>query len=602
INKSLRPSSLNASKRRLYEFPARADPHRNAKPCVPFVSHPHAPSLSNAIAPPSPLQCDQYGCTLLNSYGAWADRASCHALNVTYPTTEQQLRLAVAYANRNNLKAKVVTKFSHTIPKLACPSADNTLFISTEKYSSGIEIDAANLVVTVDSGVPLRDLIDRVEESGFSLVAAPYWEGVTVAGLIATGAHGSSWWGNGGAVHDHVVGLTIVVPASKSEGYAKILRLEQHDPLLNAARLSLGMLGAISKVKLLIKHRFKRSATYNFKDDVHMEDLYLEHANKYEFADITWYPSKHTAVYRYDSRVPLNVSGDGVYDFIGFQPNSILVSKSVREIEKLQENRRDVNGKCLTATTTVAYKKLMGNGLKNNGLIFTGYPVVGYQGKIQTSGSCLYSTRIDTSCAWDPRINGLFFYESTAIFSGSTFGDFVRDVKKLRDLNSQNFCGLDIYNGFLIRFIKASNASLGQSQDSVVIDFNYYRADDPSTPRLNQDVWEEVEQMAFFKYGAKPHWAKNRNVAFLGVQDKYPKFKEFITAKQQLDPQNMFSSKWSDDLVYGKQGEKVDGCALEGLCICSEDRHCSPQKGYFCRQGLVYKEARVCRYSPFSIA
>jgi len=35
-------------------------------------------------------------------------------------------------------------------------------------------------------------------------------------------------------------------------------------------------------------------------------------------------------VYRYDSRVPLNASGDGVNDFIGFQPNSILISESVR--------------------------------------------------------------------------------------------------------------------------------------------------------------------------------------------------------------------------------------------------------------------------------
>ncbi|KAK4274284.1 hypothetical protein QN277_017530 [Acacia crassicarpa] len=556
-------------------------------------------SLSHALTPPSPLHCDHHGCTLLNSYGAWPDRASCHALNVTYPTTEQELLLAVAYANRNNLKAKVVTRFSHTIPKLACPSPDlNTLLISTDKYSSGIEIHAANLAVTVDPGVPLRHLIDKVEESGFSVVAAPYWEGVTVAGLINTGAHGSSWWGNGGAVHDHVIGISIVVPASKSEGYAKILRLQRQDPLLNAAKLSLGMLGAISKVKLSIEHRFKRSITYNFTDDANVEDEYMEHAKKYEFADITWYPSKHTAVYRYDSRVPLNVSGDGVNDFIGFQPNPILASNLVREIEKLQENTRDVNGKCATAATTIAYKKLMKNGLKQNGVIFTSYPVVGYQGKMQTSGSCLYSTRIDTACAWDPRIKGLFFYESTAIFSASTFGDFVRDVKKLRDLNPQNFCGVDIYNGFLIRFIKASNAYLGQSQDSVAVDFNYYRSDDPSSPRLNQDVLEEVEQMAFFKYGAKPHWAKNRNVAFLGVQNKYPKFKEFIAAKQQLDPQNIFSSKWSDDLVYGKEGEKVDGCALEGLCICTQDRHCSPQKQYFCSEGLVYKEARVCRYTP----
>ncbi|CAL0332706.1 unnamed protein product [Lupinus luteus] len=553
--------------------------------------------------PQSPVECNQSGCTLQNSYGAWGDRKDCYALNITYPTTEEQLRLAVSHAVQNNLKVKVVTKFSHTIPKLACPEGKtNTLLISTEKYDSGIQIDAANLAVTADSGVGLRALIDAVESAGFSLVAAPYWEGVSVGGLISTGAHGSSWWGKGGAVHDHVLGLRIIVPASEYEGYAKILWLEAPDPLFNAAKVSLGVLGAISKVKLSLEHRFKRSITYNFTDDAYIEDVYINHAKQYEFADITWYPSKHTAVYRYDSRVSLDASGDGVYDFIGFQANSILISESVRAAEKLLENAKSVNGKCLTAATTLEYKKLVGNGLKNNGLIFNGYPVVGYQGKMQTSGSCLYSRRFDTACAWDPRIKGLFFYESTAIFPASRFGNFIRNVRKLRDLKPENFCGVDNYNGILIRFIKASDAYLGQSEDSVVIDFNYYRADDALTPRLNEDVWEEVEQLAFFKCGAKPHWAKNRNLAFLGLQHKYPMFNQFIAIKHKLDPQSVFSSTWSEEILYGKVSENFDGCALEGLCICSEDRHCSPQMGYYCRQGLVYKEARVCRYSSSSIA
>lgn len=270
------------------------------------------------------------------------------------------------------------------------------------------------------------------------------------------------------------------------------------------------------------------------------------------------------------------------------------------DAEKLLENMRSTKGKCLTAATTLGFKKLTANGLKNNGLIFTGYPVIGYQGKMQTSGSCLYSTKSDTSCAWDPRIKGLFFYESTAIFPASKFKDFIIDVKKLRDIDPQKFCGIDIYNGILIRYIKASDAYLGQIEDSIVIDFNYYRANDPFTPRLNQDVWEELEQLAFFKYGAKPHWAKNRNLAFLGVQKKYPKFNLFIEAKNKLDPQSVFSGDWSDEILYGKDSIKYDGCALEGQCICSEDRHCSPQKGYYCKNGLVYNEARVCRYSSTS--
>ncbi|KAJ6295565.1 hypothetical protein OIU78_023565 [Salix suchowensis] len=103
--------------------------------------------------------------------------------------------------------------------------------------------------------------------------------------------------------------------------------------------------------------------------------------------------------------------------------------------------------------------------------------------------------------------------------------------------------------------------------------------------------------MAFFKHGAKPHWAKNRNLAFLDVQHKYPDFSKFLAAKKQLDPTNMFSGEWSNEILYGKEAVKADGCALEGQCICSQDIHCSPKNGYFCKEGLVFKEARVCRYS-----
>lgn len=564
--------------------------------------------LGSAMPPLPPVQCNDTVCTLYNAYGVWGDRRNCHVQNdVVYPKTEEEVRLAVAYANKNNLKLKVVTKFSHTIPKLACPATSSAMLVSTAEYNSKIEIDAANLAVTVDAGVSLRQLIDKVEEAGLSLVAAPYWEGVSIGGLISTGAHGSSWWGKGGAVHDHVIGLSLVVPAEESQGFAKVIRIEAQNTLLNAAKVSLGELGIISKVKLALEAGFKRSITYDFTDDGVLEDTFIDHAKKYEFGDITWYPSRQKVVYRYDYRVPLNTIGSGVNDFLGFQANLIGITKSVRATEKLFEKTRNMNGKCIMASSFVEVKKLVANGLKNN-MIFTGYPVVGHQGKMQTSGSCLYSptSNKNAACAWDPRINGLFFYETTAIFSVTKFRDFILDVKKLRDMvMPDSFCGVDIYNGFLIRFIKASEAYLGQNEDSVVLDFNYYRAEDASTPRLNQDVWEEVEQMAFFKYGAKPHWAKNRKLAFLNVQSKYPKFNKFMAVKKQLDPKNMFSSEWSKEILWGKslQGSsKEDGCALEGQCICSEDRHCNPSEGYFCRPGLVYQEARVCRYSSSSMA
>ncbi|KAJ0986062.1 hypothetical protein J5N97_004418 [Dioscorea zingiberensis] len=564
------------------------------------------PFTTTAIPPASPVQCNGTGCVLSNAYGLWNVRTPYTVPSVLYPTTEADLLAAVATAIKSNLKLKLVSAFSHTIPNLACPSTGDAaaVLISTTKYNTNVDINVAERTVTVDAGVGLRDVIDKVEAAGMSLVAAPYWEGVSVGGVVSTGSHGSSWWGKGGAVHDHVIAMRLVVPATRSEGYAKVVTVVAGDQLFDAARVSIGMISAISKVTLSLEPRFKRSITFSFQNDSSFENDFMDLAKTHEFADITWFPSQHQAMYRLDDRVPLNTSGDGFNDFIGFQSTSMIVSTAVRASEQVAEKAKSIKGKCSLASTALGAKKLVAFGLKNNKIMFTGYPVVGYQGKMQTSGSCLHSSSLDllSSCAWDPRIKGVKFYETTAIFSPQKFKDFIQDVKKLRDLNPDNFCCIDNYNGMMIRFVKRSTAYLGQPEDSVVIDFNYFRADDAMTPRLSEDVWEEVEQMAFFKHGARPHWAKNRKVAFLGVQEKYPHMSQFIAAKKKVDPQGGFSSPWSEEIFLGKEAHKEDGCALEGQCVCSEDSHCSPSNGYFCKPGLVYQGARVCRYSSAATA
>ncbi|KAG0490207.1 hypothetical protein HPP92_007070 [Vanilla planifolia] len=550
--------------------------------------------------PESPIKCSSgtINCTVTNCYGMYPDRAICRAAQVALPSSEAELVGALAEASRARRKVKVVTRYVHSIPKLSCPDGEDGILISTQNLNRVVSVNSSALLMTVESGMLLRDLIKDAGAAGLALPSSPYWTGVTVGGMLGTGAHGSSLWGKGSAVHEYVVGIRIVTPASAEDGYAVVRSIVAEDPELDAVKVSLGVLGIISQVTFKLQPLFKRSITYEQRSDADLATAILAFAQQYEFADITWYPGNRMALYRKDNRVSVNAFGNGLYDFLGFGHIAALVSAADRRAEETLEALGDADGKCVNAAVVIGALALSAYGLTNNGVLFTGYPVVGMQHRMQASGGCLDGSddALLTACPWDPRVKGKFLHATTFCVALHRVHDFILQVQKLRDLHSSALCNSDINNGILMRYVKASSAYLGKDEDCVDFDIVYYRSHDPTKPRLYEDFLEEIEQMALVKYGALPHWGKNRNIAFDGVIDKYSNRKDFLKVKNKYDPMGLFSSEWTDQIlgIKGKPSIVKDGCALEGLCVCSEDRHCAPEKGYLCRSGKVYQDARVC--------
>jgi L-gulonolactone oxidase len=218
------------------------------------------------------------------------------------------------------------------------------------------------------------------------------------------------------------------------------------------------------------------------------------------------------------------------------------------------------------------------------GILFTGYPVIGYHNRLQSSGSCLdsHENALITACAWDPRVNGEFFHQTTFSIGLSKAKSFIQDVQNLLKLEPEAMCGVELYNGILMRYVKASSAYLGKQEDAVDFDITYYRSKDPMTPRLYEDVLEEVEQLALFKYAALPHWGKNRNLAFNGAIKKYKNARGFLKVKEAYDPLGLFSSEWTNQILGLKNGVTIakEGCALEGLCMLTRET-------LFSKQGLL---------------
>ncbi|RWW47446.1 hypothetical protein BHE74_00046560, partial [Ensete ventricosum] len=430
------------------------------------------------------------------------------------------------------------------------------------------------------------------------------------------------------------VGMRLVVPSPVPVNgyYAKIVNLGEDDPDLLAAKVSLGVLGVISKVTLQLEPMFKRSITNRVVSDVGFEQNISSYAVNTYYGDISWYPSQGRVVYRDDIKVPITTEGKGVNDYLGFRAQPTFVIASLRAsafeqyythiyidissevytkkasfvlyyvfvfmtAEELLEATGNAKGKCVLFRLQVDTSIATGMGFKNNdgGLLeFTGYPVIGNQSDMQSAGRF---SNYPAPCGWDPRFAGLFYHQTTISIPFTTIADFIADVKKLRDAHPDALCSTELYLGFFMRFVRNSTAYLGKTDDVVDIDITYYRSKDPKRPRLYEDVLEEIEQMALFKYNGLPHWGKNRNVGFLNIKNKLgAKLDKFVSAMQKYDSNGLFSSDWTD-AVLGLRGKEVvvqgNGCALEGLCICSTDDHCAPKQGYYCRSGQVYEEARV---------
>ncbi|XP_058091378.1 L-gulonolactone oxidase 2-like [Magnolia sinica] len=568
----------------------------------------------SATLPSQVINCTSgsNNCTVTNSYGTFSDRTTCRVAAAVYPSDEMELLHAVSNASMKKQKMKVVTVYSHGMTKISCPGGPSGtgLAISTERLNHVASIDSASMRITVESGITMSRIVDAAAQVGLAVSHSPYWLGLTLGGVLSTGGHGSSLFGKGSAVHEYVVGMRLVVPNPEPINgyYARIVDLGEDDPDLLAAKVSLGVLGVISQVTLQLEPMFKRSITNRVSLDADFENTIATFGETTEYGDITWYPSQAKVVYRDDFRVHTSIAGDGNNDLFPLQLS--LLVESTRAVEETFEATGNSKGKCLLSKIQVTAALQGGGALKNGGnlLGFTGYPVIGNQSKMQGSESCMKGTddELLTACQWDPQIKGRFFHQTAFSIPLANVTSFFVDVKKLRDMDPTALCGAELYGGFLTRFVRESTAYLGKTTDSFQIDMTYYRSRDPNEPRLHEDVFEEIEQMAFFKYNGLPHWGKNRNVGFHGVRDKLgPKGDMFIQVMERYDPDGLFSSEWTDGIL-GLRGAGVliekNGCALEGLCICSMHEHCAPHKGYYCRQGHVFTEARVCRKIDISQA
>ncbi|KAH9304195.1 hypothetical protein KI387_008599, partial [Taxus chinensis] len=431
------------------------------------------------------------------------------------------------------------------------------------RYDSIIEINSSAKTITVESGALMRDVIEEAAKAGLALTTLTSWDGVSAGGSISTGAHGSGFLGKGSVIDSYVVGMRLVVPASASEGYAKVVQLTEADHDLKAARLSLGTLGVISQITFSLEPMFKRSISINLEDDDGLENQLESFWNLHEFGKIYWYVANRKVLMERVDRITVDVPGDGI-NKAAYQPTTVLVAEQNALNYERIERERDADALCNMTATSMNNRAANGDGYLNDRISFTGNPVVGLNHLMQSTGGCqVYNRKQENDsacmpdeivgknksiCEWDRRVRGTLVYDVELRVPLSRARDAVLDIKRLRDLNPQTMCGLD-RSGILIRGVTKSNAYLGPVDDLVTFEISYHRSRQAFTPVWNMDVYQEIEQMLIEKHGGSLHWGKSGGHLFEGLARKTVNLQRFLGVKKRFDPQGLFSNDWIERLL-----------------------------------------------------
>ena len=161
------------------------------------------------------------------------------------PTTETEVVQIVQRCASQSRQCRVVgRRTSWNVKWYGDPS---TVLISSE-HLKDFSFDPDTATVTCGPGMLLETLHREAWARGLTLSTAPAPPWVTIGGAVATGSHGSLM---AGSLSSSLIGCRIV----KSDGSVAVI--DSRHPDLDAARISMGMLGVMTQLTLQLEPAYR---------------------------------------------------------------------------------------------------------------------------------------------------------------------------------------------------------------------------------------------------------------------------------------------------------------------------------------------------------
>jgi FAD/FMN-containing dehydrogenase len=406
------------------------------------------------------------------------------------PSTEEEVSECVAGAAASGRRVRVIGA-GHSWSPIAAPE---DLALSLGRLT-GIIARGPDWV-RVRSGTRIRDLNRVLAETGEALPILGSISEPSIGGAVATGTHGSSL--RHGNLSSLVLGARLVT------GDGSVLGITEDDERLDAVRVHLGALGAVTELTLRTTPSFRLAETVEQIPIDRVPGRVEELGRSAEYVKVWWMP--HTAkalAFRYERTE---------------DPGTRLPSpETQRAIENWLPR--------VVLPPLFAWHEFRSDGVPHFNRVASWWLVK--------------NRRVGPSTVMLSTPDPVRHHETEAAVPLTAGGEaFERTVRMIARL------ALRVNFILELRYVQGDTAWMSPAYGGDVVHLGACTAITGHRHAYFDAFWEEMRQL-----GGRPHWGKEMNHDVSEIRSLYPMAGRFLTLRDELDPQRLFRNRFLDRIL-----------------------------------------------------
>ena len=417
----------------------------------------------------------------------WAGNQRATPKSVHFPSSENELVAIVRFAQAARRRVKLVGS-GHSFTAIAV--ADDIL-VDLRNYCEFLEVSADRTCVTVQSGIVLADLNERLHREGLAMPNLGDVTYQTIAGALSTSTHGTGQGRTGLAAQ--VVGFRLI----DSDG--NVLQCSEHEneEVFHVGRVGLGALGVLSTLTMRVVPAFQLSA---IEEPMRVRDVLAnidQLVDSNDFFEFYWIPHTGWAL----------TKRNNICDLPSDPPRRFAHWWNKIFMENL------------------AFGALCYLGRLRPGLIPRLAKVLPSSGRVEyvnASYKIFASKRL------------VRFYEMEYSINRESVVPALERVMKLVDEE-----GLLLSFPVEVRFTAPDDVSLSTSygRPSAYIAVHVFKG-------MQHEPYFRAVEKIMMDYGGRPHWGKIHFQSAESLSSLYPEYQRFIEVRNRLDPEGVFTNDY----------------------------------------------------------